>query len=46
MGKVEWKKADRTIGTVFEGLYLDTSRTICVGVFGVLPDLLPREVSS
>jgi len=43
MGK---KQADRTVGSVFEGLNLDTAPTICVGVFGVLSDLLPREVSS
>lgn len=46
MGKLNERQAGRTVGSVFEGLYLDTSPAICVGVFGVLSDLLPREVSS
>jgi hypothetical protein len=35
-----------TIGPIFKGLYLDTCPTICIGVFGVFPYLLPGEVGS
>jgi hypothetical protein len=35
-----------TVGSIFKGLYFNTCATIGVGVFGVLPYLLPREIGS